>query len=1116
MNNQKILKEKISLFVKKYYLNKLYKGILLFLFITISVFLLITISEYFSFFSSLFRTILFYSYIVLSVILSIFYLIYPISKLLGLGKQIEKKEIAELIGNYFPEIDDKLLNLFQLEEMKEKEIYKSYDLIDLAINTKIEKLKPFPFIKAIPFNKTKKYSKWALIPVFLLLVILSIKSEIVVSSSKRIIQHQKHFEKPTPYSFNVLNKSLTTFQNDDFVLEIQVVGEEVPKELYIEYNNLIYKCLKKSNTNFTYTFTNLQKSLQFKIQTEEVVSIPYDLTILAKPIIVSYTMELKYPQYVNKRNEIIENNGDATVPEGTTVVWNFYTKNSDVVQFILPGNISSLKPKNDHSSQSLRIREDLSYQIVTSNINTTSIDTLLHEIKVLKDLYPEIAIQSQQDSLFADRVYFKGTIQDDYGFKKLNFNYSLFDESGAIKQKDQTIPIKFDNQLLIQDFYFYFDASIVSVQPGEKLEYFFEVFDNDEVNGSKSTKSSMQVFKLKTFDEIHKEIEKNIESSKSDLQNLIDQSAKLINQIESFQNKLMQQSQINWQEKKELEALLENYNDIREQIDQIRQNQQDNKMLEEQYKDLNQEILKKQEELIKRFDDILSDEVKEMLQKLQQMMQNQNKDQIQKEMDKLKKSAQDINKELDQQMELFKLLEFEKKFQEVIDQTRKLAEDQKNLSNQIDQKELSKEERISKQNLLNDRFKDLQKEIQQLHKQNKQLEEPAALKNRDQQQEEIKQDMNEALQNLQKSNNSRAKNRQQSASDKLDQLADDLEQEKNEAENEDLAEDIETLRLILNNLLRVSFKQESNIKLIHSINAKSPLITDASRAQKEILDYMSLIGDSLDQLAKRQTAVKPFIQKELSKVEQYLQSIQTDLADRRLHTASANQQFALTSINNLSLMLAESLKEVKEMKQQSDGKCNKKGGNSSCSKPGSGKSKPRSARELQQQLNRQMEALKRSQDQKGKQQGKGQESQSMSEQFAKMAAQQEAIRRMLQEYQNELRGKDGVGDKTIEQMIRDMEATERDLVNRIISAQTIQRQKNIETRLLESERAEQERDKEEQRESREALQRYLPKPPKEWNFSKEKESQIEMIKTIPPSLRYYYKEKVNQYFYNIE
>ena len=326
MNNQKILKEKISLFVKKYYLNKLYKGILLFLFITISVFLLITISEYFSFFSSLFRTILFYSYIVLSVILSIFYLIYPISKLLGLGKQIEKKEIAELIGNYFPEIDDKLLNLFQLEEMKEKEIYKSYDLIDLAINTKIEKLKPFPFIKAIPFNKTKKYSKWALIPVFLLLVILSIKSEIVVSSSKRIIQHQKHFEKPAPYSFNVLNKSLTTFQNDDFVLEIQVVGEEVPKELYIEYNNLIYKCLKKSNTNFTYTFTNLQKSLQFKIQTEEVVSIPYDLTILAKPIIVSYTMELKYPQYVNKRNEIIENNGDATVPEGTTVVWNFILK----------------------------------------------------------------------------------------------------------------------------------------------------------------------------------------------------------------------------------------------------------------------------------------------------------------------------------------------------------------------------------------------------------------------------------------------------------------------------------------------------------------------------------------------------------------------------------------------------------------------------------------------------------------------------------------------------------------------------------------------------------------------------------------------------------------------
>ena len=43
-----------------------------------------------------------------------------------------------------------------------------------------------------------------------------------------------------------------------------------------------------------------------------------------------------------------------------------------------------------------------------------------------------------------------------------------------------------------------------------------------------------------------------------------------------------------------------------------------------------------------------------------------------------------------------------------------------------------------------------------------------------------------------------------------------------------------------------------------------------------------------------------------------------------------------------------------------------------------------------------------------------------------------------------------------------------------------------------------------------------PNPPKEWNMDRQSQQQIEMLKSIPPNLNYYYKEKVNQYFYNIE
>jgi len=1113
-NNQEIIRKKIHHFVKKYYLNKLYKGVLVFIIITLLVFLTYSILEYFSYLNSSLRIFLFYSFLLLFLFTTIKNIIIPTIKLLGLGRQIDKTTIAKLIGTYFPQIDDKLLNIFQLEELKEAGNFKSYDLIVSAIDTKIETIKPFPFVKAVPFHKTKKYIKWAILPIIVLISIISIKSEIITESTKRIIKYNQVFEKPAPYSFDLLNKSLTTFQNEDFVLNIKVVGEETPQELFIQFGNRTYRCQKESKTLFTYTFANLQQSADFQIVTEEVLSKTYTLTVLPKPLTVSYIMELVYPQYLNKNKEIIENNGDATVPEGTRITWKVYTKNTDFVNFIYNQNSELLVSKNDLFSYSTQVKTPFQYSIVNGNTFFTSKDTLHHQINIIKDLYPEIFVESQQDSLFADRVYFKGTIKDDYGFKELNFVYTKSDQEGNLIESSKKLPIDIKKGENIQDFYYYFDASLLLLSPGQQIDYYFEIYDNDGVNGSKSTKTQSKSFKLKTIEEIEKELNKSSAETKKDLQKLIKESEELVKNINKFQQQLMQNNQITWQDKKRLESLLEQYNDIKNKIQEVKKEQQDQKAKEDRYKNITDEVLKKQEELLKRFDSILSDEVKEILQKIQEMMNQQNKDQLQKEMDKIKMSAQEINKELDQQLELFKLLEFEKKFQDIIDKSRQLSEEQKNLSKLSEEKSITKEDLVKKQELLNQKFEQLQKELKELQQLNKNLEDPIKMEDRSQLEQEIKQEMNEAKDQLNKNNRSKAKGKQESATEKIEKLADQLEQEKNEAENEDISEDIETLRQIMDNLMRVSFKQEDNLKRVLSTNAKSPTVTEIVRTQKEISDYMKMIDDSLSSLAKRQTSVKPFIQKELKKIKEYLLATQTQLSDRQLPIAATNQQFALTSINNLTLMLAESMKEMKEKQKESNGKCNKKGGKSS-SKPGGNKSKPKSARELQQQLNKQMESLKRSMEQ-GQEKGKMGQNGQMSEQFAKMAAQQEAIRKMLQDYNNELKNQNGVGDKALEQVIKEMEATERDLVNRVLSNQTINRQKSIETRLLESERAEMEREKEEKRESREAQERYNPQPPKEWIFQKGKEQQMEMIRTIPPTLQYYYKEKANQYFFNIE
>ena len=107
------------------------------------------------------------------------------------------------------------------------------------------------------------------------------------------------------------------------------------------------------------------------------------------------------------------------------------------------------------------------------------------------------------------------------------------------------------------------------------------------------------------------------------------------------------------------------------------------------------------------------------------------------------------------------------------------------------------------------------------------------------------------------------------------------------------------------------------------------------------------------------------------------------------------------------------------------------------------------------------------------------------------------------------------GSKPENGLIEKMEETEIDLVNKQLTKKTIQRQKEILTRLLEAEDALRERDKDEERKA-ETGQDYEKRLPKAFEkYLKIKEQETELLKTIPPKLYPYYKKEVNEYFKRI-
>jgi hypothetical protein len=86
-----------------------------------------------------------------------------------------------------------------------------------------------------------------------------------------------------------------------------------------------------------------------------------------------------------------------------------------------------------------------------------------------------------------------------------------------------------------------------------------------------------------------------------------------------------------------------------------------------------------------------------------------------------------------------------------------------------------------------------------------------------------------------------------------------------------------------------------------------------------------------------------------------------------------------------------------------------------------------------------------------------------------------------------------------------MQQTETDLVYKRISQEVLLKQQQIQTKLLEAATAEREKEKDTQRESS-RVKEFAPDYNLHWQqYLKQKTTDLEMIKTLSPTLNYFYK-----------
>ncbi len=1111
-DNYPLLIRKLDHFIRKYYKNLIIKGLIYSVALVALFYLVVSLLEFVGHFGTQVRTVLFYGFLGVILTILVRFIAIPTFKLFNIGKIITHEQAAEIIGRHFPEVRDKLLNTLQLGQIEEPT---SQDLIEASINQKIRQLTPIPFHSAINLGENRKYLKYALVPLAILLFILIAAPAVIREPTHRIVNHNVYFEKELPFSVWIENKELKALRNEDFRLVIGVSGEQIPEAFFLEMEGQSLKLSREPNGRYSYLFRNIQRNVGFYVTADRYRSTRNEILVIPSPVIGRFEIRVDPPAYTGKKAEILENTGDLIVPEGTRLSWKFFTTDTDSILFSVDDRRELLgQTGNNVFVYEHSCRRSSYYSVRTINRYVEDPDSLFYTLTVIPDLYPSILAEEYRDTLYDNRLYFKGNIKDDYGFSRLLFRYEVKDRPGAgdqLPDSSQNIPV--EPRQTQQLFYHFFDVTSLSLSPGDELEYYFEVWDNDAVNGNKSSRTPKMTFRIPSLEEIDQQTQAANESIKNEMESTLRDLKGMQKDIEDLHRNFLEKKSLNWQEKQQLDQLIQKQQSIQDRLQDMNLQNLEKSVREQQYKEVDPDIIEKQKELEKLFQEVLSEDMKKLFDELQQMMSEMDRDKVNEMLEKMKWANEDIEKQLDRSLELFKRLEFEKKLGETIDKIDKLSEQQDQLSEETREgRNEDSEELLDKQKKIGDAFEQIREELDELEQMNQKLEDPNQLDDTGQDEQGIMDDIQNSRDELSNQKLSKASRSQKSAAQKMKDMGNKLQDMMNGMMAAALGEDIWTLREILENLLQVSFDQENLMDELGVIGSNDPRFNRIVQDQKKLKDDVGMIEDSLFALSKRQAAIKAVVQREVNEIDDKLGKTLSDLSDKNVSNALANQQFVMTSVNNLALLLSEALQNMQAQMDQ----MSQNSGSSSCPNPGGGgSSKSMSTmRQLQEQLNKQIEQLK-----KGMEQGQGKDQMGMpawSEQLARLAAQQEALRNQLQQYMDGLK-EQGIGDQgDMKRMIGDMERTETDLVNKMITNQTLLRQQEILTRLLESEKAERVRELEEQRESKEAKNQKISNPEEFFKYKGIKDNQTEILRSIPPGLKPFYKRKVNDYLFNFE
>jgi DNA-binding transcriptional regulator YiaG len=843
--------------------------------------------------------------------------------------------------------------------------------------------------------------------------------------------------------------------------------------------------------DYVFRFEDVRSDLTYRFENGRRRTAEHRIRVVQRPIVSHLQLRLVPPAYTGRTAEVLEEGrGDAMALLGTRVEISARSSSGLAAATLIPERDAAglrtlpgpqpMTTAGKDFSTALVIKSDIRYHFdLMDSLGHRNTDAIVYQIGALEDRPPYVEVRAPGDADLPKSMQVEVVVHgsDDYGLSRMTLAWRREKSEepldgpwierrlelrgeGSTDAEGQPLAAGPVLELLKT---FHWNLAAAGLFPGDFVEYYVEVEDNDAVSGHKTARTPVHRLRLQSLTELYADIQSKDGERLSQMQDAIEKSKQLQEKYAKLARELKKTPEVDWKKEKEIEGALEKQKQVSEQVQKIAE-QLDQQIEKLQSQDLmSQEILQKMDEIRKLLEQTDNQAMRDYMQKLQEAMKQISPEEIQRAMEQMQVSQEEFLKRLERTKALLEQLQREQRLDEMIEKMADLLQNQEQLGRETE--ELTKErgeqpdsqsgksedapksaeELAREQQELAQEAKELQEKLDQLAQESEQAGQQQLQEvNQQMQQENPSSDMQDASQQLQQQRPQQAQPHQEKAERSLRALYQELMQAQSMMSMQGQAEAAAKLAEAARRTLDVSFRQEGLTR--QSSPGGTPQQSgDLAQQQQALAHATGRVVEELDALAQKSMAAPPQVNALLG---QALRSMRSGVEAYEKGNSIAGRVQGEEAYGLLN-------RAVVELNRSSS---------ASCPKPGGGKGASQSMEQLmgqQQQLN---DATRRMQQSMPNSQQLTPEQRA---QMSRLLGEQRAIEGQLQDLerqaaeQRELLGR-------LDKMQDEMREVVEDLQSESLTEETLRMQERIVSRMLDAQRSLHKRDFNEERESRSA------------------------------------------------